>query len=306
MEKSNSFQPLDSMRTENIMKITQIFAEHEVTISFEVFPPKTDDRYATVEKAACEIAALHPSFMSVTYGAGGGTSKNTASIAADIQDKFHTPVLAHLTCVSSTREHVRNMVNIYKEKGIENIMALRGDIPKEGRSVFEYNHACELIHDIKSIDDSFCIGGACYPEGHVECESPSADIRYLKEKVDAGVDFLTTQMFFDNNMLYNFLYRIREAGIDVPVLPGIMPITNRKQVARSVALSGSTVPQRFRMMVDRFGDDPAKMKQAGVIYATEQIIDLISNGVTHIHVYSMNKPDIAAGIMQSLDAIWDH
>lgn len=288
------------------MKITQIFAEHEVTISFEVFPPKTDDRYATVEKAACEIAALHPSFMSVTYGVGGGTSKNTASIAADIQDKFHTPVLAHLTCVSSTREHVRNMVNIYKEKGIENIMALRGDIPKEGRSVFEYNHACELIHDIKSIDDSFCIGGACYPEGHVECESPSADIRYLKEKVDAGVDFLTTQMFFDNNMLYNFLYRIREAGIDVPVLPGIMPITNRKQVARSVALSGSTVPQRFRMMVDRFGDDPAKMKQAGVIYATEQIIDLISNGVTHIHVYSMNKPDIAAGIMQSLDAIWDH
>ena len=306
MEKSNSFQPSDFMRTENIMKITQIFAEHEVTISFEVFPPKTDDRYATVEKAACEIAALHPSFMSVTYGAGGGTSKNTASIAADIQDKFHTPVLAHLTCVSSTREHVRNMVNIYKEKGIENIMALRGDIPKEGRSIFEYNHACELIHDIKSIDDSFCIGGACYPEGHVECESPSADIRYLKEKVDAGLDFLTTQMFFDNNMLYNFLYRIREAGIDVPVLPGIMPITNRKQVARSVALSGSTVPQRFRMMVDRFGDDPAKMKQAGVIYATEQIIDLISNGVTHIHVYSMNKPDIAAGIMQSLDAIWDH
>ena len=306
MEKSNSFQPSDSMRTENIMKITQIFAEHEVTISFEVFPPKTDDRYATVEKAACEIAALHPSFMSVTYGAGGGTSKNTASIAADIQDKFHTPVLAHLTCVSSTREHVRNMVSIYKEKGIENIMALRGDIPKEGRSIFEYNHACELIHDIKSIDDSFCIGGACYPEGHVDCESPSADIRYLKEKVDAGLDFLTTQMFFDNNMLYNFLYRIREAGIDVPVLPGIMPITNRKQVARSVALSGSTVPQRFRMMVDRFGDDPAKMKQAGVIYATEQIIDLISNGVTHIHVYSMNKPDIAAGIMQSLDAIWDH
>lgn len=306
MEKSYSFQPSDSMRTENIMKITQIFAEHEVTISFEVFPPKTDDRYATVEKAACEIAALHPSFMSVTYGAGGGTSKNTASIAADIQDKFHTPVLAHLTCVSSTREHVRNMVSIYKEKGIENIMALRGDIPKEGRSIFEYNHACELIHDIKSIDDSFCIGGACYPEGHVECESPSADIRYLKEKVDAGLDFLTTQMFFDNNMLYNFLYRIREAGIDVPVLPGIMPITNRKQVARSVALSGSTVPQRFRMMVDRFGDDPAKMKQAGVIYATEQIIDLISNGVTHIHVYSMNKPDIAAGIMQSLDAIWDH
>ncbi len=288
------------------MKITQIFDEHEVTISFEVFPPKTDDRYAAVEKAAREIAALHPAFMSVTYGAGGGTSSNTASIAADIQDKYHTPVLAHLTCVSSTREHVRSMVQIYREKGIENIMALRGDIPKEGRSIFEYNHASELIYDIKSIDDTFCIGGACYPEGHVECESPSADIRHLKEKVEAGVDFLTTQMFFDNNMLYNFLYRIREAGIEVPVLPGIMPITNKRQVARSVALSGSTIPQRFRMMVDRFGDDPAKMKQAGVIYATEQIIDLISNGVTHIHVYSMNKPDIAAGIMESLSAILDN
>lgn len=290
----------------SLMKITQIFAEHEVTISFEVFPPKTDDHYAAVEKAAREIAALHPAFMSVTYGAGGGTSSNTAAIAADIQDKYHTPVLAHLTCVSSTREHVRSMVQVYREKGIENIMALRGDLPKEGRSIFEYSHASELIYDIKSIDDQFCIGGACYPEGHVECESPSADIRYLKEKVEAGVDFLTTQMFFDNNVLYNFLYRIREAGIEVPVLPGIMPITNKKQVARSVALSGSTIPQRFRMMVDRFGDDPAKMKQAGVIYATEQIIDLISNGVTHIHVYSMNKPDIAAGIMNSLSAILDN
>ncbi len=291
---------------ESSMKITQIFEEHEVTISFEVFPPKTDDKYAAVEAASREIAALHPAFMSVTYGAGGGTSQHTASIAADLQDKYHTPVLAHLTCVSSTKEHVREMIRLYQEKGIENIMALRGDIPKEGRSIHDYDYASQLIYDIKSANDSLCIGAACYPEGHVECESPSADIQHLKEKVDAGADFLTTQMFFDNNMLYNFLYRIREAGITVPVLPGIMPITNKKQVARSIALSGSTIPQRFRMMVDRFGDDPAKMKQAGVIYATEQIIDLISNGVTHIHVYSMNKPDIAAGIMQSLSAIIDN
>ncbi len=291
---------------ESSMKITQIFEEHEVTISFEVFPPKTDDKYAAVEAASREIAALRPAFMSVTYGAGGGTSQHTASIAADLQDKYHTPVLAHLTCVSSTKDHVREMIRLYQEKGIENIMALRGDIPKEGRSIHDYDYASQLIYDIKSANDSLCIGAACYPEGHVECESPSADIQHLKEKVDAGADFLTTQMFFDNNMLYNFLYRIREAGITVPVLPGIMPITNKKQVARSIALSGSTIPQRFRMMVDRFGDDPAKMKQAGVIYATEQIIDLISNGVTHIHVYSMNKPDIAAGIMQSLSAIIDN
>ena len=285
------------------MKIIDILNQKEVTISFEVFPPKTDDKYAAVEEAARKIAGLHPSFMSVTYGAGGGTSKNTAGIAADIQNKYNTPVLAHLTCVSSTKAHVREMIGIYREKGIENIMALRGDIPKEGRSVFDYNYASELIGDIKSEAPELCIGGACYPEGHVECPSPSEDIRHLKGKVDAGVDFLTTQMFFDNNMLYNFLYRIREAGIHVPVLPGIMPITNAKQVARSVALSGSTIPQRFRMMVDKFGDDPAKMKQAGVIYATEQIIDLISNGVGHIHVYSMNKPEIAAGIMASLSEI---
>lgn len=287
------------------MKITQIFEEHEVTLSFEVFPPKTNDKYAAVEEAARQIAALHPAFMSVTYGAGGGTSRHTASIAADLQNKYHTPVLAHLTCVSSTREGVRDMLRLYRENGIENIMALRGDIPKDGRTVYDYDHASQLIRDVKSAQEDLCIGAACYPEGHVECDSPSEDILHLKEKVEAGADFLTTQMFFDNNMLYNFLYRIREAGIRVPVLPGIMPITNQRQVARSVALSGSTIPPRFRMMVDRFGQDPAKMKQAGIIYATEQIIDLIANGVTHIHVYSMNKPDVAAGIMTSLSSILD-
>jgi methylenetetrahydrofolate reductase (NADPH) len=285
------------------MKVTDILNAHDVTISFEVFPPKTDEGFESVWKAAEQIAALHPAFMSVTYGAGGGTSKNTAQLAADIQNSTGTPVLAHLTCVSSTKEHVAQMVRTYKEKGIENIMALRGDIPKAGRTIFDYDHAAQLIREIRSLDGSFCIGGACYPEGHVECERPSEDLMHLKEKVEAGCDFLTTQMFFDNNTLYNFLYRVREAGIQVPVLAGIMPITNKKQVARSVSLSGATIPGRFRMMVDRFGDDPASMKQAGIIYASEQIIDLISNGVTHIHVYSMNKPEVAAGIMNALSAI---
>ncbi len=285
------------------MKISEIFKSKEVTLSFEVFPPKTDAGYEAVEKAAGEIAALKPDFMSVTYGAGGGTSKNTANIAAELQNKYGVSVLAHLTCVSSTKELVRNMVSEYKSKGIENIMALRGDIPKEGRICFDYDHATELIYDIKSIDDSFCIGGACYPEGHVECERQSEDILHLKEKVEAGCDFLTTQMFFDNSTLYQFLYRIREKGIEVPVVPGIMPITNAKQVGRSVALSGSTIPQKMKIMVDRFADDPQKMKEAGIIYASDQIIDLISNGVGHIHVYSMNKPDIAAGIMRNLATI---
>lgn len=285
------------------MKISNLFKEKEVTLSFEVFPPKTDAGYEAVEKAASEIAALSPDFMSVTYGAGGGTSKNTAKIAGDLQDRYNVPVLAHLTCVSSTKDLVKSVVNEYKERGIENIMALRGDIPKEGRICFDYDHATELIYDIKSIDDSFCIGGACYPEGHVECARQSEDIQHLKEKVDAGCDFLTTQMFFDNSTLYQFLYRIREKGIEVPVVPGIMPITNARQVARSVALSGSTIPQKMKIMVDRFSDEPDKMKEAGIIYACDQIIDLISNGVSHIHVYSMNKPDIAAGIMDNLRSI---
>ena len=285
------------------MKIINLFKEKEVTLSFEVFPPKTDAGFEAVQKAASDIAALTPDFMSVTYGAGGGTSKNTARIAGDLQNRYNVPVLAHLTCVSSTRDLVRSVVNEYKERGIENIMALRGDIPKEGRICFDYDHATELIYDIKSIDDTFCIGGACYPEGHVECARQSEDISHLKEKVDAGCDFLTTQMFFDNSTLYQFLYRIREKGIEVPVVPGIMPITNAKQVARSVALSGSTIPQKMKIMVDRFADEPDKMKEAGIIYACDQIIDLISNGVSHIHVYSMNKPDIAAGIMDNLRSI---
>lgn len=285
------------------MSIIDILNQNEVTVSFEVFPPKKDTQWEAVEKAASKIAALHPDFMSVTYGAGGSTNKNTAHLAANLQDKYGTPVLAHLTCVSSTRDDIVHMVHQYEDLGIDSIMALRGDIPKGGRTVFEYDHAIDLIKDIKSIDPSICIGGACYPEGHIECEKPSEDIQHLKEKVDAGVDFLTTQMFFDNNTFYNFMFRIREAGIKVPVLAGIMPITKKKQVARSVALSGATIPQRFRMMVDRFGDDEEKMKQAGIIYASEQIIDLISNGVNHIHVYSMNKPEIAAGIMHNLSAI---
>ena len=284
-------------------KINEILKEKEVTLSFEVFPPKSDDKYTAVEEAAEKIAGLAPDFMSVTYGAGGGTRTGTVGIAKDLMERAQIPVLAHLTCVSSTRETVRERLAEYQASGITNIMALRGDRPKDGRLEEDYRYASELVREIRELYPGACIGGGCYPEGHVECESPSEDIQHLKEKVDAGCDFLTTQMFFDNDTFYNFLYHIREAGISVPVLAGIMPITNKKQVARSVALSGATIPQRFRRMVDRFGDDPAKMAQAGIIYATEQIIDLLSNGIGHIHVYSMNKPHIAEGIMEALSEV---
>ena len=289
------------------MKITDLLKKNTPSLSFEVFPPKTETGFDSVRAATEEIAKLRPSFMSVTYGAGGGTSRYTLDIAKNIHALYGVPMLAHLTCVSSTRDTVRQRIDEIRAAGITNVMALRGDIPKEledaDRSSWDYRYAIELVRDLKAADPNFCIGGACYPEIHPESADQKEDIRYLREKVDAGCDFLTTQMFFDNNLLYNFLYKIREAGITVPVIPGIMPITNAKQVERAIKLSGSFMPQRFKSLVDRFGGDPDAMKQAGIAYATDQIIDLYANGITDVHVYSMNKPDVAAKIQDNLSAI---
>lgn len=289
------------------MKLTELFKRNQFSLSFEVFPPKTSDKYDSVKYATEEIAKLRPAFMSVTYGAGGGTSRYTLDIAKDIKENYGVNSLAHLTCVSSTRETVLSRIEDMKKAGIENVMALRGDIPKEmegaDRASWAYRHATELIADIKASGADFCIGGACYPEVHPESENQREDIKHLKEKVDAGCEFLTTQMFFDNNLLYNFLYKIREAGILVPVVAGIMPITNANQVDRAIKLSGSFMPQRFKSLVDKFGSDPAAMKQAGIAYATDQIIDLYANGINNVHVYSMNKPDVAAKIQANLSDI---
>jgi len=286
------------------MKIIDILKQDRPTISFEVFPPKTIDKYESVERAAWEISKLQPDFMSITYGAGGGTSDYTVNIASDIMNKYGTPVLAHLTCASSTKEKVSQVLNQLKEQKIENVLALRGDIPENHEFPLpgQYHYASELVEDIKRQGD-FCIGAACYPEGHVEASSWKEDIEHLKIKVDAGVDFLTTQMFFDNSVLYSFLYRIREKGITVPVVAGIMPVMNKKQIKRSCELSGTHLPSRLKAIMDRFGDDPAAMKQAGIAYATDQIIDLIANGVNNIHVYSMNRPEVAEAIMRNLSDV---
>ena len=289
------------------MKIIDILNQEKLTLSFEVFPPKTESGFESVKSATEEIAKLRPAFMSVTYGAGGGTSAYTLDIAKNIKGRYGVPTLAHLTCVSSTKDTVRRKIAAIREAGIENVMALRGDIPAElkdaDRSGWDYRHAIDLIKELKAADADFCIGGACYPEIHPESANQKEDLRHLKEKVDAGCDFLTTQMFFDNNLLYNFLYKIREAGITVPVIPGIMPITNANQIERAIKLSGSFMPQRFKSLVDKFGADPDAMKQAGIVYATDQIIDLYANGITNVHVYSMNKPEVAAKIMENLSAI---
>lgn len=291
----------------NYMKIIDILNNGKMSMSFEVFPPKTDTAFENVSRATQEIAKLKPSYMSITYGAGGGTSKYTLDIAENIMKDFGVPTLAHLTCVSSSRETVRERIEEMNARGINNVLALRGDIPadmeNDDRSDWSYRYAVDLIREIKESGYDFCIGGACYPEIHPESSNQKEDIKHLKEKVDAGCEFLTTQMFFDNNLLYNFLYKIREAGITVPIVAGIMPITNANQVDRAIKLSGSFMPQRFKSLVDKFGSDPLAMKQAGIAYATDQIIDLYANGLTNIHVYSMNKPDVAQKIQANLSDI---
>ena len=289
------------------MRIIDLLKKDDLTVSFEVFPPKTETSFDSVKCATEEIAELKPAFMSVTYGAGGGTGKYTLDIAKSILKEHGVPTLAHLTCVSSSRQTVLGRIEAIKASGIKNVMALRGDIPAErendDRSKWDYQHAIDLVRELKAVAPTLCVGGACYPEKHPESASQADDIRFLKEKVEAGCDFLTTQMFFDNNLLYSFLFKIRQAGITVPVIPGIMPITNANQVARAIKLSGSFMPQRFKSLVDKFGSDPAAMKQAGIAYATDQIIDLYANGITNVHVYSMNKPDVAMKIQSNLSDI---
>jgi methylenetetrahydrofolate reductase (NADPH) len=284
------------------MRITDIIGSAKPTLSFEVFPPKTTDKLETVLEATHKIADLSPSYVSVTYGAGGGTSRYTADIASDLLSRGVTP-LAHLSCISSTRSEIRDLLSDLSSRGIENILALRGDIPKgEERPLAEYRYASQLIEEIVDFG-GFTIGGACYPEGHPESENGAKDIEALRIKVASGCSFLTTQMFFDNNILYNFMYRLYRAGVSVPVVPGIMPVTSASQIKRIISISGNELPQRFIRLVDRYGDNPLAMKQAGIAYATEQIVDLYANGFNAVHVYSMNKPDVAEAIENNISHI---
>lgn len=287
------------------MKLSELFTTGKPTLSFEVFPPKTDTGFANVKSVTEKIAALNPAYMSVTYGAGGGRSAFTVDIADNLQNRCGITTLAHITCVSSSKEQVLAQLDSMKAAGIENVLALRGDIPADApaRDTWDYHYASELVCDIKKYNPELCIGGACYPEGHIERTSYGDDIANLKHKVDCGCDFLVTQMFFDNNIFYNFLYKIRSAGIKVPVVAGIMPVANLKNVKRSCEMSGTELPFRFKQIIDRFGDNPDAMRQAGIAYATEQIVDLIANGVNNVHVYTMNKPDIAAAIQRNISEI---
>ncbi len=286
------------------MKITDVISKGGYTLSFEVFPPKNDASFESIREATERIALLSPSFMSVTYGAGGGTSKYTLDIAKNIQDKYKIPTLAHLSCISSTRELVAERIAHMAEAEIMNVMALRGDIPEGEESLpRDYRYAVELVRELRESGKDFCIGGACYPEVHPESLNEQHDILHLKEKVDAGLDFITTQMFFDNSLFYKFRERAEVAGINLPIIPGVMPITSANQVERAQKLSGCYMPRRFLSLVESFGSDPVAMKQAGIIYATDQIIDLFANGTSNVHVYTMNKPEVAEAIIKNLSGI---
>ena len=297
------------------MKISEILDSPRPTVSFEVFPPKRRaaadaaaeaEAMTRTEAVVRAIASARPAFMSVTYGAAGGaTGANTCRLANFAQSACGVTALAHMTCIGATRETVEEEARRMREAGLENVLCLRGDIPPgvEFPGDGAFRHAADLVRALKG--RGFCLGGACYPEGHPECEHLAADIDHVRAKVDAGLDFLTTQMFFDNNVIFHYLSRLRSAGVTVPVVAGVMPVTNGKQIKRICALSGTYLPPRFRAIVDAFGENPAAMMDAGIAYATEQIVDLFANGVRNVHVYTMNKPDVALRIRENLHGILD-
>lgn len=281
------------------MKITELLKSDKPCISCELFPPKAGSELQNALKIVDEIAVIKPHFMSVTYGAGGTSAGQTLAIAQAVEE-HNIPALAHLTCIDATEAKIDDMLDNFRKAGVQNVLALRGDAVTSG--VRDFAHASDLMRKISASGD-FCIGGACYPEGHPEAGSLDNDIENTKKKIDAGCEFLVSQMCFDNNIMYNYMYRLLRNGIDVPVVAGIMPVTNAKQINRICELSGTKLPPHYRAIVERFADDPQALMQAGIAYALGQIIDLIANGFKNIHVYTMNKPEIIRGIMKNLSEI---
>ena len=286
------------------MRIDKMFAQQDVTLSLEVFPPKADSAFASVSNAVKTLSSYKPDFISVTYGAGGGTSKNTIKIASMLQNDLSTTALAHLSCVSSTTSEVSDHLKKLKESKFNNRLDLTGDIPENHRfpNAVHYKYAYQLVEEAAAMG-CFCIGAACYPEGHVESDNKDKDLEYLKAKVDSGCDFLVTQMFFDNNVLYSFMYNALRKGIDIPISAGVMPVTNKNQINRILEMSGTSLTPKFKAILDKFGDQPESLKQAGIVYATEQIVDLIANGVRGIHLYSRYKPGVTHNILWNLSCI---
>ncbi|QOX64570.1 methylenetetrahydrofolate reductase [NAD(P)H] [Anoxybacterium hadale] len=288
------------------MKIKELFDAKKTVISLEIFPPKLTSPVETVFKTLDELKDINPDFISVTYGAGGKAKDRTVEIASKIKNDYHIESLAHLTCISATKEQINGILHELRSNGIENVLAMRGDLPEDPDFEFpdplHYEHASDLIRQVKAEGD-FCIGAACYPEGHVDCENKVQDVKYLRDKVSMGADFLISQLFFDNELFYRFMEEIDLAGIDVPVSAGILPVLNKSQIERITKLAGCQLPPKFVRILDRYEDNPAALKEAGEAYAIEQIIDLMAWGVRGIHLYTMNKPDTAQRIIGNIENI---
>ena len=284
------------------MRITEKLMVKDQLTSFEVFPPKTDSAFDSIEWSVRELAAFNPDFMSVTYGAGGGTSQYTTKIASLIKNRLDTTALAHLTCASTPKEQIDSILDILKENHIDNILAMRGDIPQgyEKPQGEYYTYASELISHIKEYG-YFDIGGACYPECHPECESLEKDIDNLKIKVDCGVNFLITQLFYDNDVFYSFVDKVRQKGIYAPIFAGIMPITNVNQVDRIISISGAKIPDEVKSFLEKYRDKPDDLQKAGLEFAIKQINELLINGVNGIHIYTMNKPYVARTVLKGIN-----
>lgn len=286
------------------MYLKDIFAnKKQPVLSFEIFPPKKDSPLETIYTTIDHLKNLQPDFISVTYGAGGSNKDRTVEIASLIKHKYGIEALAHLTCISSTKEEIEKILTTLKNNNLENILALRGDLPQDKNFKFptplHYHYAKDLIRQIKQ-KNYFNISAACYPEGHIECNDMDKDIAYLQEKVEAGVDLLITQLFFNNEHLYEFMDKIRKARINVPITAGIMPLLNKKQIERCLALSRATLPPKFTRILEKHGNNAEVLQEAGIAYATEQIIDLLAWGIDGIHIYTMNRPETAQRIVENI------
>ena len=281
------------------MKMSELFSQKRV-FSFEVFPPKRTAPADTILSAIGELQKLKPDFISVTYGASGSDNcDSTLAIASAIRNDYAIESVAHLPCVNLTRDTALQQLRRFQEAGIENILALRGDLPEQGGASGDFQYASDLISLIKEHGD-FNIIAACYPEGHLESPDIVSDILSLKRKVDAGADQLITQLFLDNDAFYRFRERTALAGIQVPLQAGVMPVINKKQIERIATISRVSLPKKFTTMMERYEDNPEAMRDAGIAYAVDQIVDLITQRVDGIHLYTMNNPYVARKIYEAV------
>lgn len=282
------------------MKVSDLYVDGKTVLSFEVFPPKATSPIETVYNTLESLCDLKPDFISVTYGAAGGAKSRCCEIASRIKNTHGIEPIAHLTCISNTKEQIQNILTDFSDNGIENILALRGDIVPDQPRCNDFKYASDLTTFIKEQHPDFDVCGACYPEVHVESNSEINDILNLKKKVDAGASHLISQLFFDNEIYYNFLQKVRIAGINVPISAGIMPVMNKKQIERMVSLCGASLPPKFVKVMQKYADNPEALRDAGIAYAVNQIVDLISNGVDGVHIYTMNNPYVARAIYESI------